>query len=160
MTVREYTPNDKKQVQDLLVELQKFIVKIDKYKLNILGKDYREKYFENFYNETYQNEGKIFVAEIDDKIVGLINGFVCQYDELDKVVYKCPRKGVIAELVVGEKARKFGVGKALVLASENYLKSIGCEYVQLDVFAYNENAENFYEHLNYEPRMKTLFKKL
>ncbi len=160
MIIREYEEADKSAVQDLLVELQKFIVKIDKFHLNILTKDYKEKYFENFYKETNENSGKIFLAVEGGKVVGLANAFVCQYDDLDRVIYKCPKKGLIAELIVSNKHRKRGTGKALISACENYLKSIGCEYIQLDVFAYNENAEKFYDHLGYEPRVKTLFKKI
>ena len=43
---------------------------------------------------------------------------------------------------------------------ESYFKSINCEFVQIDVFAYNEIGKNFYYKNNYEDRMITLFKKL
>ena len=43
---------------------------------------------------------------------------------------------------------------------EDYFKSINCEFVQLDVFSYNDSAKKFYTKNNYEERMLTLFKKL
>lgn len=67
----------------MLVDLQKYIIEIDKYNLNIISQDYREKYFE----------------------------------------------------------------------------FIDCEYVQVDVFAYNEHAKKFYLKNGYEDRMVTVFKK-
>ena len=35
---------------------------------------------------------------------------------------------------------------------EEYFKSIGCEYVVIDVFAYNELAINFYNKQGYHTR--------
>ena len=43
---------------------------------------------------------------------------------------------------------------------EEYFKSIGCEYVKVDVFAYNDNAINFYNKNGYHPRMLVDIKKL
>ena len=43
---------------------------------------------------------------------------------------------------------------------ETYLKSIGCEYIFIDVFAYNENAIKFYEKQGYHTRGLTDIKKL
>ena len=41
-----------------------------------------------------------------------------------------------------------------------YFKFNNCEYVLVDVFAYNENAINFYNKKGYHPRMYTDIKKL
>ena len=35
---------------------------------------------------------------------------------------------------------------------EKYLKSIGCEYISIEVFAYNKNAIKFYESEGYHTR--------
>mgnify|MGYP005974194827 CR=1 FL=1 len=43
---------------------------------------------------------------------------------------------------------------------EKYFKKVGCEYVLIDVFAYNEKAINFYEKHDYHARMYTDIKKL
>ena len=43
---------------------------------------------------------------------------------------------------------------------EKYFKSIGCEYVFIDVFAYNLNAINFYEKQGYHTRGVIDIKKL
>ena len=45
-----------------------------------------------------------------------------------------------------------GVGKQLMQKLEEYLKSIGCEYIFIDVFAYNKNAIRFYEKNEFHTR--------
>lgn len=48
----------------------------------------------------------------------------------------------------------------LIERIEEYFKSSGCEYVLVDVFAYNEKAINFYNKKGYHARMYTNIKKL
>ena len=43
---------------------------------------------------------------------------------------------------------------------EYYFKSIKCEYIFIDVFAYNENAIDFYKKQGYHPRMLIDVKKI
>ena len=43
---------------------------------------------------------------------------------------------------------------------EEYFKSVGCEYVIVDVFAYNDIGKNFYNKKDYRERMKTMIKKI
>ncbi len=148
------------QVKDLLVDLQKYIVEIDKYNLNIISKDYREKYFEFMLDDCKTNQGKVFIVIKEDKIVGMVAGFVQEYDERDKLDYSCPKKGMVAELVVDKNCRENGVGTELLKHIESYFSSIDCKYVQIDVFAYNEHAKKFYYKNGYEDRMVTVFKKL
>lgn len=147
-------------VKDLLVELQEYIIEIDNYNLNILSKDYRNKYFEFMLKDCAHNYGEVFVATENDNVVGMIAGFVQPYDNRDKLDYKCPKKGLVAELIVSKNARCGGVGTMLLNKMENYFKSINCEYCQIDVFASNESAKKFYSKNGYQNRMITLFKKL
>ena len=42
---------------------------------------------------------------------------------------------------------------------EIYFKQINCEYILVDVFAYNENAIEFYNKQGYHPRMLRNIKK-
>ena len=43
---------------------------------------------------------------------------------------------------------------------ETYFKKIGCEYIHIDVFAYNENAIKFYSKSGYHSRMHNMIKKI
>ena len=156
MKIKESTNIDIEQIKDLLVELQQYVIEIDKYNLNIISSKYRDKYFDYMLEDCNSQQGKVFIAEEDNQIVGFIAGFVQTYD-LD---YTCPKKGIVAELIVSKTLRSKGTGNLLLNKMEDYFKSINCEYVQIDVFAYNEIAKNFYYKNSYEERMLTLFKKL
>ena len=160
MNIREYNQNDIEQIKNLLVQLQDYIIKMDKYNLNILSPKYREEYFEYMLNDCISNEGKIFVAEYENKIAGFVAGFVQNYDERDKLDYACLKKGIVYELVVDQNFRNDGIGGLLLDKIENYFKNIKCEFIQIDVFVYNQVAEHFYKKKGYENRMLTMFKKV
>lgn len=160
MEIKVFDIKYKEQIKDLLVELQEYVIEIDKYNLNIISEEYRDKYFDFMLNDCINQQGQIFIAVEDDFVVGFIAGFLQIYEERDKLDYICPKKGVIAELIVSKNCRSNGSGYKLLSAMENYFKSVNCEYIQLDVFAYNDVAKKFYYKNNYEDRMLTLFKKI
>ena len=87
-------------------------------------------------------------------------GIITEYNEYDYLDYKCPKRGEIIELIVTKKTRSKGLGKLLIEKIEEYFKSKDCEYVIVDIFAYNDNAMNFYFKNNYHPRMVTCIKKI
>lgn len=76
------------------------------------------------------------------------------------IYYKCPKRGEITELIVSKNVRSSGLGQQLMEKMEDYFKSIGCEYVVIDVFAYNELAINFYNKQGYHTRGLVDIKKL
>ena len=65
---------------------------------------------------------------------------------------KCPKCGEVTELVVSKKVRSSGIGTLLINRIEKYFKSIGCEYISIEVFAYNKMGINFYEKHGYHTR--------
>lgn len=160
MEIKKYDIKYKGQLQDLLVELQEYIIEIDKYNLNIISKDYKNDYFDFMLNDCMNQSGQIFIAIEEGIVVGFIAGHKQIYEERDKLDYLCPSKGIISEFIVSKKFRNKGAGYKLLEFMENYFKSINCEYIQLDVFAYNDNAKKFYCKNKYEERMLTLFKKI
>lgn len=147
-------------VRDLLVELEEYLISIDKDGLDRMHPDYREKMALVDLEEVLNNHGKCFLAIINKKVVGLIMGIIPEYGKYDYLDYKCPKRGVITELVVSKNTRGKGIGKTLITTIENYFKLEGCEYVLVDVFAYNEKAINFYKRNSYHARMYTNIKKL
>ncbi len=160
MKIIEHEETYLENVQDLLVELEEFILTIDEDELDQLHPDYRDKMAVLDLEEVKKYEGKCYLALEDDKVVGLIMGTIPPYDENDYLDYKCPRKGVITELIVTQKIRSKGIGKALMEKLESYFKENGCEYSFVDVFAYNKNAIDFYSKRGYHPRMYVDVKKL
>ena len=160
MEIIEYNEKYLDDVKDLLVELEEYILTIDKDHLDQLHPDYRDKMAVVDLEDVKNNEGKCFLAIENEKAVGLIMGTIPPYDEYDYLDYKCPRRGRITELIVTSKIRSNGVGNLLISKMEEYFKSVGCEYVLIDVFAYNESAINFYNKKGYHPRMLVDIKKL
>ena len=160
MEIIEYNKTYQEDVKDLLVELQKYVVSIDKYHLNIVSPQYREVYFKKTLKLIKQNNGKIFVAVKDNKAIGMIAGYIQKYDKLDRIDYTCPKKGIVEELIVSSTNRDKGVGNQLLACMENFFRENNCEFCQVDVFSYNDIGKNFYNKYNLENRMETMFKKL
>lgn len=153
----EYNEKYKEEVKDLLVELQEYIVSIDKEKYNIITKEYRDNYFNKTIEDIDKYEGKMYLYKDNDKIIGLIVGLINNLEE-STYDFKCPKRGRITELVVSSHHRKSGVGSILLHSMEEYLKSVGCKDILLGVFAYNETALKFYEKNGYHIRMLDMTK--
>ena len=160
MKIIEYEDKYLEDVKDLLVELEEYILSIDKDNLDQLHPEYRDKMAVLDLEKVNSNKGKCFIAVENDKAIGVIMGCIFPYDEYDYLDYKCPNRGEITELVVSKDVRSKGIGHMLMEAMEEYFKSCGCEYVLVDVFAYNENSIKFYDKNDYHSRMYTKIKKL
>ena len=160
MKIIEYDEKYLEDVRDLLVELEEYIVSIDKDNLDIVGKDYREKMALFDLREVEENDGKCYLALEDDEVIGLIMGIIPSYDDVDYLDYKCPKRGEITELIVTKKTRSKGVGQLLMDKMEKYFLENGCEYVLVDVFAYNDIGINFYSKNNYHSRMNIMIKEI
>lgn len=160
MKILEYEDKYIEDVRNLLVELEEYIVDIDKDNLDHVGKEYREKYLNVVKEKVSKNNGIIYIAVEDKKAIGLVVGTIRVFDEEDYLDYKCPKTGIIEELIVSKNVRAKGIGKLLMEKIEKYFKDKKCEYSYLDVFAYNENAINFYDRNGYHERMHSLIKKI
>ena len=160
MKIIEYEDKYLEDVKDLLVELEEYIVSIDKDNLDQVHQEYREKMAILDLEEVKNNNGKCYIAVENDKVIGLIMGCIFSYDEYDYLDYKCPKRGEITELIVSKNVRSKGIGNLLMNKIEEYFKSLGCEYILVDVFAYNENAIKFYDKNGYHSRMYTSIKKI
>ena len=152
MQIIEYQKKYLEDVKDLLVELEEYILTIDKDNLDQLHPEYRDKMAILDLKEVNNNNGKCYLAVENNKVVGLIMGYVRTYDEYDYLDYKCPRSGEVSELIVSKNTRGKGIGKQLMQKIEEYLTEVGCEYIFIDVFAYNKNAIKFYEKLGFHTR--------
>lgn len=160
MQIIEYDDKFLEDIKDLLVELEEYILKIDVDNLDQLHPDYRDKMAILDLEKVKQYNGRCYLALEDNKAVGLIMGIIPNYDENDYLDYTCPKRGKITELIVSNKIRSKGVGQLLMSKMEEYFKSVDCEYVAIDVFAYNLNAIKFYEKQGYHTRMLVDIKKI
>lgn len=160
MKIIEYEDKYLEDVRDLLVELGNYIVSIDKDKIEQIDIEYREKMAILDLEKVNRNNGKCYLAIDNNKVVGLIMGIIRQYDDYDYLDYKCPKEGEIIELIVSQKVRSNGIGQELMNKMEDYFKSVDCKFILVDVFAYNQNAINFYTKKGYHSRMITNIKKI
>lgn len=160
MEIIEYDNKYLEDVKDLLVELEEYILSIDEDNLDNLHPEYREKMAILDLEEIKNNNGKCYLAIEEEKVIGLIMGYVITYDEYDYLDYKCPKSGEVSELIVSKRARNSGIGKSLMNKMEQYFKSINCEYIFIDVFGYNKNAIEFYKKQGYHTRMLRNIKKI
>lgn len=154
----EYEEKYLEDVKDLLVELEEYILSIDEDHLDQLHPDFRDKQAEIDLKKIKDNNGKCYLYVEDGKAIGLIMGILREYDEYDYIDYTCPKAGVITELIINKSIRGKGIGKALIEKLENYFKEQECEYVFIDVFAYNHHAIDFYDREGYHNRMHTVVK--
>ena len=156
----EYEDKYLEYVKDLLVELEEYILSIDKDELDQLHPEYRDRMAILDLEEINNNDGICYLALKDKKVVGLIMGCIVKYNQYDYLDYKCPKMGEVTELVVSKNVRSKGIGKLLLNKMEEYFKSKNCEYIKIDVFSYNENAIKFYENDGYHNRMEIKIKKI
>lgn len=148
------------EVRDLLVELEEHILLIDEDNLDQLHPEYREKMALIELDNIKNQNGKCILAIEDSKVVGLVMGTIPEYEKYDYLDYKCPKRGIVTELIVSKYIRGKGIGRQLLEKIEEYFKSQNCEYVLIDVFAYNDRAINFYNNNGYHARMITNIKKI
>lgn len=160
MQIIEYNVKYLNDVRDLLLELEEYIVSIDQDNLDRVHQEYWEKMALVDLEEVNKHNGKCYLAIEKDKAIGLIMGIIPDYDEFDYLDYKCPKRGIITELIVTDEIRSNGIGQKLMDKIENYFKSQDCEYVLVDVFAYNSRGINFYNKEGYNNRMHTMIKKI
>ena len=155
--VIEYDKKYDEDIKDLLVELQNYIVDMDKEKYNIISDEYREKYFEKTLEEVEKNNGKILLYLENNKVVGLIAGIINNEETLE-YDFKAPKRGRITELIVSKNIRSKGIGTILLEEMTKYLKDNNCKDILIEVFGYNENAIKFYEKNGYHTRLIDMIK--
>jgi len=95
---------------------------------------------------------KIFIAERDGEVVGLMS-----FHALD-ILYGAGKLGRITALVVTEKERGKGIGKLLVTKAEELARESGCKRLELTSNNRRTDAHRFYEKLGFEGSSKRFIK--
>ena len=155
----EYDEKYNENIKNLLLELQEHIVNIDKEGYNIITDEYRELYFKKTMNEIKKYNGKMFLYEENNQILGLIVGLINNEDTFD-YDFKAPKRGRVSELIVTQKVRSKGVGKQLMDRITKYFKDNNCQAILISVFGYNDSAINFYQKNGYHTRLIEMIKKI
>lgn len=87
---------------------------------------------------------RVLVAELDGRIVGLLT------THRTPVIHRKGDVGRITALVVDERARGTGVGRALMREAESILRAAGCERIEVTSATRRADAHAFYTALGYE----------
>lgn len=160
LEIKEYNDESKEDVKDLLVELQDYHANIDEQKIMTDVDKYKEEYFNLVYNEIKEKEGKLFLALKESKVVGLT---ACLVDGLPfgyNYVSTCPKRGRVLKLIIKENERRQSIGSILLEKAEDYLKSIDCKFIDIDVFGTNKQGLEFYLKKGYIIRTYKIIKEI
>ena len=84
------------------------------------------------------------VAEIDNRVVGLIDGYI-----IESIYYK-EKISYLNHLCVDEKDRNNEVGSKLIEEFSKISNNKGAKYIKLNVFEKNIPAFNLYKKLGFE----------
>lgn len=157
MEIINYADIYEEDVKNLLGQLQEYIVSIDKEKYNVVTENFKEEYYRKTMDEISKYEGVIFLAKEKESIVGLVVGLI-NNDNIDTYDFKAPKRGRVTELIVSKENRNGGIGNLLLNRIEEYFRSVGCKGILLSVFAYNQNAYDFYVKNGYFNRSIEMMK--
>jgi diamine N-acetyltransferase len=98
----------------------------------------------------------IFIAEIQNLIIGLVYAYVRSIPEIP---IKIPsRAGEIDQIIVRQEYRRYGVGKALMERIHQWADQMKLERLELSVWNFNKEAQDFYQELDYEPAFVRMWK--
>jgi len=160
VAIRKYRGSDRASFVRLMEELQDYLVAIDDLKrmrrLPEFGKNYTKRTLEKVAN----NNGIIYVAETERRIIGLVVGIMPEQTKEELLELIPSKRGNVLELVVENRYRGKGVGKMLMESIEDYFKQNGCTVLGVEVFSPNKNAYLLYSKLGYRERTIWMIKKL
>lgn len=161
--IRHYKPEDKTELIKLFNEFGNYLKLLDEPGLDLLvvPDDYAEKYYEKMLNDVSTKQGQIYVLDVDGVVSGFVAGVIFDVgDEPDEFDCKPHKMGRVIELFVAESYRGQGFGKKLLQKLEQYFKEKGCLKMNLEVFAPNTNAYQFYKKYGFIERNIDLVKLL
>jgi GNAT superfamily N-acetyltransferase len=98
----------------------------------------------------------IFVAEIQERIIGLAHVFVRPIPEIPILIPY--HTGEVDTIIVAHHYRGCGIGKALMEKVEQWAGQLKLERLELSVWNFNKEARDFYQELSYEPAVIRMWK--
>ena len=153
--IREMTVDDRNSLDEMQFELQKHLSNVDQSgeSLPYENMDAAHQYMEKMLNDVATKNGKVFVAEEADEVVGFIQGVIFDYpkgaNEIYDLSHAPAKEGWIGLLYVKPEYRGRNIGQQLLDEMRGYFKSQDCTCVKLLVLAGNSNARSIYEEYGF-----------
>ncbi len=122
------------------------------------GSEIADAYIVDMLNKCTRYRGKLLVLEIDADIAGFVSVYASMISE---ELEDGPEEfAYIGDLVVLEKYRAHGYGRALLNEAEAIAVKAGAVKMRIGVLAENKNAFDLYQSLDYKPFVVQLEKNL
>jgi diamine N-acetyltransferase len=100
-------------------------------------------------------DGLVFVAAVDDQIIGFVTGHFC---ELISSVSQKVLMGSVDELYVESTFRQQGIGKQLLERTFKELEQYGVKQIFVEVWGCNQNAIELYQNMGFQHHIHWLRK--
>ncbi len=153
LVIREYRPSDAGSIKDCLFVLQEYVHALEPGVV-ATGKQVYDSYFEYLIDEVKNKDGKIYLAEADNKVMAFIGFFFIQEP------YESVPSLYVSDLVVLVEYRGLGVGTKLLEYADNYAKEKNCKFVKITPLAKNSGAVDLYRKTGFIDYAITLVKKV
>jgi diamine N-acetyltransferase len=98
----------------------------------------------------------LFIAETQDQIIGLLYGYIRIIPEIP-IRIPC-RIGEVDTLVVAQRFRRLGIGKALMERAHDWAGHMKLDRLELSVWNFNTGAQDFYREMDYRPAFVRMWK--
>jgi|SRR3989338_3091988 len=106
--------------------------------------------------EIKKRSNHIFVADLNEKVIGFIEFFIKKNDDC----FKIKKYGYLNSATTDKKYRGKGVAKKLTNASLKFFKDKGIKYVRTNVYNSNDVAMKTWIKLGFEPQSTFLLKRI
>lgn len=156
VTVRTYRPEDQDRVKHCIIKLQDFerVLEADR----VEGERVVERYFQELQKAYHHNSGRMFVAEVEEEVVGFIN---VQFEHESQIyISTLVDYAYISDIVVLQAYRGRGLGTMLLQQAEAFARQQGATVLKIGVLARNQQAADVYQHAGFRPYEIVLLKQL
>jgi ribosomal protein S18 acetylase RimI-like enzyme len=150
--IREYRESDRTGFVNLMEQLMDYIASIDDLKRIRRMPEFGESFTLRMLKKVAEDNGIIYVAELDSELVGVVVGTMPEQSKEDQLEHVPSKFGEVLELVVKAGYRGKGIGTMLMNKLEEYFQENNCNILGVGVLAPNKDAHRLYSKLGYEDR--------
>lgn len=111
----------------------------------------REEGSEHFTRHITTDSSLVMVADLDDRIVGYLVGYVAGSGSLRPI-----RVGTLESMFVSSDVRSRGIGRRLAEAFLEWCRTQRVQRISVTAYASNDGAIRFYRRMGFEPHHLTL----